>query len=101
MRIEAERLRTALLSSLSHDLRTPLGAIRGELEAMLDGLLPLTKEGLQSLHEETGRLRRMLEGIEDLAQAQASARYKQRPVQPSNGQVLADGAWENRVPLEL
>jgi len=40
---------------------------------MLDGLLPTSREGLQSLHEETGRLRRMLEGIEELAQAQASA----------------------------
>lgn len=68
-----EQQRKKLLTDLAHDLRTPLGAIRGELEAMLDGLLPLTKEGLQSLHEETGRLRRMLEGIEDLAQAQASA----------------------------
>ena len=68
-----EQQRKKLLTDLAHDLRTPLGAIRGELEAMLDGLLPTSRDGLQSLHEETGRLRRMLEGIEELAQAQASA----------------------------
>ncbi len=68
-----EQQRKKLLTDLAHDLRTPLGAIRGELEAMQDGLLPTTREGLQSLHEETGRLQRMLEGIEALAQAQASA----------------------------
>ncbi len=68
-----EQQRRKLLTDLAHDLRTPLGAIRGELEAMMDGLLPATREGLQSLHEEVGRLRRMLERFEDLARAQASA----------------------------
>ncbi len=68
-----EKQRKKLLTDLAHDLRTPLGAIRGELEAMMDGLLPATREGLQSLHEEAGRLRRMLERFEDLARAQASA----------------------------
>src|SRR6185436_7797893 len=34
--IEAERLRTSLLSSLSHDLRTPLGAITGALSSILE-----------------------------------------------------------------
>jgi len=68
-----EQQRKKLLTDLAHDLRTPLGAMRGELEAMMDGLLPTSKEGLQSLHEETGRLRRMLEGMEELSQAQASA----------------------------
>jgi two-component system sensor histidine kinase KdpD len=36
MEIEAERLRTALLSSLSHDLRTPLGAIEGAASTLLE-----------------------------------------------------------------
>lgn len=70
-RLEEQRKR--LLTNLAHDLRTPLSAIRGELEGMMDGLIPPDREGLQSIHEEAGRLRRMLEGIEDLARAQASA----------------------------
>jgi two-component system sensor histidine kinase KdpD len=32
---EAERLRTSLLTSLSHDMRTPLGAIQGAASALL------------------------------------------------------------------
>ena len=41
--VEAERLRTALLSSLSHDLRTPLGSIEGAASSLLQesgGLSP-------------------------------------------------------------
>lgn len=68
-----EVLRKKLLSNVAHELRTPLGAMRGELEGMMDGLIPSDKEQLQSLHEETGRLRKMLDGMEELAQAQASA----------------------------
>lgn len=67
-----EGLRKKLITNLAHELRTPLAAMRGELEGMMDGVLPLDRNQLESLHDEAGRLRRMLEGIEDLAQAQAS-----------------------------
>jgi two-component system sensor histidine kinase BaeS len=67
-----EALRKKLLSNVAHELRTPLGAMRGELEGMMDGLIPSDKGQLQSLYEETGRLRKMLDGMEELAQAQAS-----------------------------
>lgn len=67
-----EALRKKLLSNVAHELRTPLGAMRGELEGMMDGLIPSGREQLQSLHEETGRLKKMLDGMEELAQAQAS-----------------------------
>jgi signal transduction histidine kinase len=68
-----EQLRKRLLANVAHELRTPLGAMQAELEGMMDGLIPAGREQLQSLHEETGRLRRMLDGMEDLAHAQASA----------------------------
>jgi two-component system sensor histidine kinase BaeS len=68
-----EKLRKTLLTNVAHELRTPLGAIRAELEGMLDGLLPVTKDGIQSLHDETGRLKRLLDGMEDLVRAQGSA----------------------------
>lgn len=68
-----EDVRKKLITNLAHDLRTPLGAIRAELEGMMDGLIPAGKEQLRSIHDETARLRRMLDGIEELARAQASA----------------------------
>jgi len=68
-----ESLRKKLISDVAHELRTPTSALRGELEGMIDGLIPTDKEHLHSLYEEINRLRHILEGIEDLSQAEASA----------------------------
>jgi two-component system sensor histidine kinase BaeS len=67
-----ESLRKKLTSNIAHELRTPLSAVRGELEAMMDGFIPADKEHIQSLYAEIGRLRTLIEGIEDLSQAEAS-----------------------------
>ena len=68
-----ESLRKKLTSHIAHELRTPLSAIRGELEGMIDGFMPMDKDHLQSLYAEIGRLRSILEGIEELSQAEASS----------------------------
>jgi two-component system sensor histidine kinase BaeS len=67
-----ESLRRKLTSNVAHELRTPISAIRGELEGMIDGFIPTDSEHLQSLYAEIGRLRKILEGIEELSQAEAS-----------------------------
>jgi len=67
-----ESLRKKMTSNIAHELRTPISAVRGELEGMMDGLIPLDKEHLQSLYSEIGRLSVILEGIEELSQAEAS-----------------------------
>ncbi len=67
-----ENLRKNLLSNVAHELRTPLGVIRGELEGIIDGLIAVNKEELQTILEEVQRLSRIVEGIEDFAHAQAS-----------------------------
>ncbi len=68
-----ESLRKKLISNITHELRTPLTAMQGEIEGMMDGLIPANNQQLQSLHEETNRLKKMIDGMEELAQAQASA----------------------------
>jgi two-component system sensor histidine kinase BaeS len=68
-----ESLRKKLVANIAHELRTPLSAIRGELEGMIDGLIPINKEELQSLNEEIGRLKFIIEGMEELARAQSSS----------------------------
>jgi len=68
-----ENLRKTLISNVAHELRTPLGAIRGSLEAMMDGLIPLDKKELESLYEQVQRLRKIVEGIEELTRARASS----------------------------
>jgi two-component system sensor histidine kinase BaeS len=70
-----ESLRKKMTSNIAHELRTPISAMRGELEAMIDGLIPVDADSLQSLHAEIGRLRKIIEGIEELSQAEASSRY--------------------------
>jgi two-component system, OmpR family, sensor histidine kinase BaeS len=68
-----ESLRRKLIADVAHELRTPLGAMRGELEALTDGLIPNDAARLQSLYDETGRLKQIVDAIEDLNQAEASA----------------------------
>ena len=68
-----EALRKKLTSNIAHELRTPISAVRGELEGMMDGLISVDKEALQSLYAEIGRLKTILDGIEDLSQAEASS----------------------------
>jgi two-component system sensor histidine kinase BaeS len=67
-----EALRRKLTANIAHELRTPLGAMQGEIEGMLDGLIRIDRERLISLHEETNRLKHIIEGIEELSRAQAS-----------------------------
>lgn len=67
-----EILRRKLTSNIAHELRTPLSVMQGEIEGMLDGLLALDKERLMSLHDETKRLKHIIEGIEELSRAEAS-----------------------------
>jgi two-component system, OmpR family, sensor histidine kinase BaeS len=67
-----ENLRRKLTSNIAHELRTPLTAMQGEIEGMIDGLIKTDKEHLLSLHEETARLKKIIEGIEELSRAEAS-----------------------------
>ena len=67
-----ESLRRRLNANIAHELRTPLTVIQGELEGMIDGLITIDKDRLLSLHEETTRLKTIIEGFEELARAEAS-----------------------------
>ncbi|MDD2734310.1 MAG: ATP-binding protein [Desulfuromonadaceae bacterium] len=67
-----EKLRRTLLSNAAHELRTPLAIISGELEGMLDGVLPTDREALQSLHDEARRLTAILDGVDEMSRAEAS-----------------------------
>jgi two-component system sensor histidine kinase BaeS len=68
-----DSLRRKLVANVAHELRTPIAAMKGELEGMMDGFLPVDRDQVRSLHEEIGRLGTILDGIDDLTQAQASS----------------------------
>lgn len=73
-----EVLRKKLTANIAHELRTPITAMRGELEGMMDGYIPMDSEHVQSLYAEIGRLRKMIEAMEELARAEASGLSLQR-----------------------
>lgn len=63
-----ELLRKQLVSDVSHELRTPLNILQTNLEAMMDGIIPLTEERLQSLNQEVIRFGKLLTNLEVLKQ---------------------------------
>lgn len=66
-----ETLRRNLMADIAHELRTPLTVIRGDLEALLDGVFEPTPGALASLQEETLLLSRLVDDLRALAQAEA------------------------------
>ncbi|MGO9312989.1 MAG: ATP-binding protein [Syntrophobacteraceae bacterium] len=55
------------LVDISHELRTPLAILRGEIEAMQDGVRAVTRQGLDSLHLEVMHLSRIVRDLHDLS----------------------------------
>jgi two-component system sensor histidine kinase KdpD len=84
---ESEMLKTSLLRALSHDLRTPLTAMRLEIES-LDGQLADQPEALASVRAlslEQARLARRIDNLLDLARLEAGlARPHPEEVPPSS-----------------
>lgn len=62
-----ELQRRQWVADISHELRTPLAILRGEIEALQDGIRPLSPEAIASLHGETERLTRLVEDLYQLA----------------------------------
>lgn len=55
-----------LIADSAHELRTPTTLIRGMVEGMLDGVLPADRPTLESVHEETRRLSRLIDRLREL-----------------------------------
>jgi two-component system sensor histidine kinase KdpD len=84
--IEAERLRTSLLSSLSHDLRTPLGAISGAASSLLEdqgAMAEATRRDLlQTVLEEVQRMNRLIGNLLDMIRVESGSLQVQKEWQP-------------------
>ena len=75
-RADEERLRNALLSSVSHDLRTPLGVITGAVSTVLETPeIPeaTRRELLVSAQEEAQRLHRLVSNLLDITRLEAGS----------------------------
>lgn len=112
---EAEHMRSALLSSVSHDLRTPLAVISGASGALLHDADALDTEArqemLRSIHEEADRLARLVRNLLDMTRLESGAFGPRREWQPleeivgsalqSLGARLARHPVTTRLPRDL
>lgn len=64
---QAEEARRAMTADIAHELRTPLAVQRANLEALQDGVYPLTTENLGPVIEQNHLLTRLVEDLRTLA----------------------------------
>lgn len=97
-----EQLRQKMMADIAHELRTPLSVVRGQVEALQDGVFELTQENLAPIHQQTILLGRLIEDLRDLALAEAGrlpleivdldlGRLVQRAAEAFRSQALAKG----------
>lgn len=88
---QSERLKSALLDAVTHDLRTPLTSIKASVTTLLDDPRSQTdeeetgtldaegrREMLEVIDEETDRLNRFIEGLMELARLEAGEMHLRR-----------------------
>jgi two-component system, OmpR family, sensor histidine kinase BaeS len=86
-----ESMRRQFVADVSHELRTPLAIIRGELEALEDGVRRFDGEALKSLQMEVAMLSKLIDDLYQLSLADlGSMAYRKVDLDP--GKLLADTA---------
>jgi K+-sensing histidine kinase KdpD len=107
---QSERLKSALLDAVTHDLRTPLTSIKASVTTLLEeaqtknkpsGSISLDAEGrkemLEVIDEEADRLDRFIEGLMELARIEAGEMQLQR--QWGSMEEIIAAALERAAPL--
>jgi two-component system sensor histidine kinase KdpD len=94
VRAETERMRNAVLSSVSHDLRTPLATISGAASSLTQDELNAAarKDLARSIYREADRLDRLLKNLLDMMRIEAGAVQLSRewhPIDEVAGAALA------------
>jgi signal transduction histidine kinase len=84
---ESEQVRKRLIADISHELRTPITAVRTTLEGLRDGLMEPTQETLTALHDKILLTTRLVQDLHQLALADAG-RLSMHPGPVSIEQVL-------------
>jgi two-component system OmpR family sensor kinase/two-component system sensor histidine kinase BaeS len=92
----AEATRRGMTADIAHELRNPLAVQRASLEAMQDGVYPLTTENLEQVLEQNRLLSRLVEDLRTLALADAGQLTLERA--PTDLPALVRGVVERFTP---
>ena len=68
-----EKARQQWIADISHELRTPLSVLRGEIEALQDGIREVNDERLESLHAQIMHLHRLVNDLYELSMSDIGA----------------------------
>ena len=68
-----DTLRKRLVSDISHEIRTPLNVLQNNLEAMIDGVFPVTLDRLNYLNEEVIRFGKLLNNLNTLKEFESES----------------------------
>ena len=68
-----QQMRRDLMADISHELRTPLAVLRGELEAIQDGVRKFTPESVTSLQAEVATLTKLVNDLHQLSMSDEGA----------------------------
>jgi two-component system sensor histidine kinase BaeS len=70
---QLEGARRQWIADMSHELRTPLTVLRGEIDALIDGIFALTPKAMLSLREEVLQLNALVDDLHLLAMSDLKA----------------------------
>jgi two-component system sensor histidine kinase KdpD len=84
LQMETEQMRSSLLSSVSHDLRTPLAVMTGAASTLLEDTIdaPTRRELTESILQEAQRLNRLVRNLLDMTRLEAGAVRVNKEWQP-------------------
>ncbi|MWT62076.1 HAMP domain-containing protein, partial [Escherichia coli] len=92
-----QQMRRDFMADISHELRTPLAVLRGELEAIQDGVRQFTPESVASLQAEVGTLTKLVDDLHQLSMSDEGAlAYQKAPVDVINILEVVTGAFRER-----
>ncbi len=86
---ENEQARRRWIADISHELRTPLAILKGEIEAIQDGIRPSGPDAIASLHAEVEHLNHLINDLYELSMSDIGAlNYQKAKIDPLS--VLAN-----------
>ena len=93
-----DQARKRWLADTSHELRTPISILKGELEAMLDGVRAIDEKSIRSAHEEVEQLRVLVDDLYELSNADIGAlRYRKECVDLNEILAITQHAFQHQV----